>query len=79
MRWAATPLDEHAVGEELHGFVFRDRSIERALLALHVPETCGSRTCGVDVGVVRGPSGQLEIRILVCKPQRQAWAWVHGA
>ena len=65
MRWSATWVGERRADDlrsEIARFVFAERTVERALAALDVPATCGSSTCGVDVAIVRGSDGELEVR-----------------
>lgn len=65
MRWSATWVGERraeGLQSEISQFVFGEHAVERTLAALDVPATCGSPTCGVDVAIVRGTSGKLEVR-----------------
>jgi len=62
-RWTAQYIGEPlaVLTPEVYRFVYVDKAVERALLVLDVPGTCGSATCGMDVAVVRGAEGELEV------------------
>lgn len=65
-QWLGDPLA--IMSQEVYEFVFVERGVERALEPLNIPLSCGvpngGGTCGVDVAVVRGPTGALHVRVM---------------
>ena len=66
MRWTGQWLGEPSerYDAEIVDFVFGRREIETTLAALNVPATCGTGTCGMDVAIVRGAGGDLQVQVM---------------